>query len=142
MLKEEMTEEQLAKREDFITPLVSAGWDVGGWEQLFNSGFSLTPEAQAEYQNPKLTLRLSYYIKDDYILLEFRKQEDSTLSAQENIMPSLRFYTNGNLESVLSGVIAEHDTLSVDNYPNFIKKMIPLCKLILLEIEEALVRVS
>ena len=142
MLKEEMSEEQLAKRENFITPLVAAGWDVGGWERLFNSGFSLTPEAQAEYRNPKLTLRLSYYIKDNYILLEFRKQEATTLPAEENIMPSLRFYTNGNLASVLSGVIAEDDTLSADNYPNFIKKMIPLCKLVLLEIEESLVRVS
>jgi len=142
MLKEEMTEQELAGRADFVKQLVAAGWDVGGWERLFNNGFSLTPEAQAEYRNPKLTLRLSYYVKDDYILLEFRKQEATTLPAQENLIPSLRFYANGNLEPVLSGVIAEEHTLSQDNYPDFIKKMIPLCKFVLLEIEEGLVKLS
>lgn len=150
MLKKEMVEEELARRTYFVKRLVAAGWDTRGWERLFNSGFSLTPEAQAEYRNAELALRLSYYIKDNYILLEFRENElvqqsarqAGTLSSDVNLLPSLRFYPDGNLGLVLDELITELKRPSEDTYPDLIKKMIPLCQLILLEIEEGLVKLS
>ncbi len=137
MFKAELNQHQLRDRDLFIKKLITAGWDPKGWEKLFEGGACLTPEAQAEYhnKNPTSDLRLSYYAGQGYVLMECVGRDDPTRL-------NLRFYPNQNLATLVDKVIAMQDTLSSANYPDFITMMIPLCKLILLETPEGLVKIS
>jgi hypothetical protein len=135
MFKEELNQQQLRDRNLFIKKLISAGWDPKGWDELFEGGACLTPEAQAEYQNTTFDLRLSYYAGQGYMLVECVGRDDPTRL-------SLLFYPNQNFEILVDKVIAMQDTLSPSNYPDFITMMIPLCKLILLETPEGPVKIS
>ena len=87
MLKDELNQRQLKNRNIFITKITNAGWDPRGWEQLFESGINLSPEAQAEYQNDTFNLRLCYYIEEGYILLE-------CFDKDEAVERNFRFYFN------------------------------------------------
>ncbi len=131
-----MTEQQLANRSTFIRKLIAAGWDPRGWEQLFDGGARLKPEAQAEYNNGILNLRMSYYAGEGYIQLECVQREVITVVAA-------RFYPKeDNLVSIIDIVIAEQDTLSLDNFSDIIKRIIPYCSHIFLESGLGLTKVS
>jgi hypothetical protein len=130
-----MTEQQLKDRDIFINKLITAKWNPGGWELLFESGANLTPEAQAEYQNPVFDICLSYYAEKGYILMEcVKKKNHKTIS--------LRLYPKNDLSTIVDTVIAVQDTFSLDNYPDFINKLVPMCRLVLLQTADGLVKVS
>ncbi len=127
MLKIEMTSQQLANRNKFIRELITAGWDPGGWEQLFEGGARLTPEAQAEYRNVNLDLRLSYYVSDGYLRLECLKKDGS------KILGARLHPKEDNLIHIVDIVISQQNILSRSNFLNLIKKMTPYCSNIFLE---------
>ena len=135
MFKAEMTEKQLADRDVFVRKLTAVGWDPRGWEQLFDSGANLTPEAQAEYKNATFEMRLGYYIGENYVSLELARIHNRT-----NIR--LRFCLKDNLAVIVDAVAEVQDTVSQDNYVDFIQKMVLLCDPLLLETPQGLVKVS
>ena len=130
-----MDNQQLKNRELFIKKLITAGWDPKGWEVLFEGGTCLTPEAQAEHRNSSFDLRLSYYIEQSYVLLECEGRYDTTIL-------SFRFYPKENLDTILERITMVQDTLSPDNYTDFIETIIPLADIVLLETSEGLVQLS
>ena len=135
MKKTDMTLHQLKNRETFVKQLITAGWNPGGWEELFDSDVRLTPEAQAEYQNDVFSIRLSYNVEQDYILLECVEKNTSTVL-------SSRFYPKQNLIEVIDMIVGSQDSLSPDNYVDFIKTFIPVCNHVLLELTNGLVELS
>jgi hypothetical protein len=136
MLKTEMTQQQLNNRSLFIGKLREAKWKINkGWELLFEHGHSLTPEGQAEYQNPRFELRLSYYIDGGYVFLE-------CVGRDNPIVLSLRFYPIQKFNLIVDAVIAVQDNLSPNNYSEFVKKMIQLCDPLLIETAEGLIQAS
>lgn len=136
MLKTEMTQQQLKNRSLFLGKLREAGWKVNkGWELLFEQGHSVTPEAQTEYQNPMFELRLSYCVERDYILWE-------CVGRNNPIVLSLRFYLQEKLDIILDTIVEVQDTVSPDNFTDFVKKMVHLCDTVLIETSERLLEVS
>jgi hypothetical protein len=135
MNKSEMADIQLQKRAFFVERLTSHGWSVEGWEYLFENDAELTPEAQAEYENPNMSLRLSYFLKPEYILLECTENSGS-------LLPPVHYYPKRNIFEILDTIIDTQDTLSTSSYPNLIKRIIPLCRMTVLETPEGLVELS
>ena len=93
-----MTAAQLGAREGFVELLQGAGWEVEGWEHLFENGASLTPEAQAEHRGDRADLRLGYLVGDGYAQLEIIDHEEGVLR--------LRLYPLESMESVVEFRIA------------------------------------
>jgi hypothetical protein len=131
-----MTEQQLNNRNLFIQELKAAKWNNNqGLELLFEQGHSVTPEAQAGYQNADFNLGLSYYVERGYLLWE-------CVGKDNPIVLSLRFYPQENLEIILDTIIEAQDTLSVDNCADFVKKMIQICESLWIETSEGLIEAS
>lgn len=135
MRKSEMTSEQIRTRHEFIQRLIAAGFRPEGWEFLFARDHELTPEALAEYQAPHFDMRLSYYVRPGYILLEL-------VNRYEDFFLGIRLYPKEKLSVILDQIIAVKNKLSLDNYADFIKSIIPLCDPLLIEIPEGLVQAS
>jgi hypothetical protein len=146
MTKSELSEDQLADRAAFVERVRAAGWDVGGWEQLFENGADLEPEAQAEYVSPRAFLRLSYHARGDYVLLECGGVRGETEGAGEGGVPAgdepeaekVRFYPVNDLGAVVGAAAGEKDTLSLENLSELVSKLEPLCNYIILETPEGL----
>lgn len=135
MHKSEMTSQQITTRDEFIQRLIAAGWSPQGWELLFARVRELTPEAQAEYQAAHFDMRLSYYLREGYILLEL-------VSRYDNFFLGIRLYPKEKLSVILDQIIAMKNKLSLDNYADFIKSIIPLCEYRMIETPEGLVQAS
>ena len=146
MTKSEMTEDQLADRAAFVQRVSAAGWDLGGWEQLFEDGADLEPEAQAEYQNPRAFLRLSYHARRDYVLLECggvrsEGEGEGNGGTPGGVVPeaeNVSFYPIRDLGAIVGKVVAEQDTLSLETLPRLVKKIKPLCNYVISETSEGL----
>jgi hypothetical protein len=135
MFKSDMTDKELVDRGIFVEKIKESNWDFGGWETLFESGANLTPEAQAEFSNTFLTMRLGYYVGRNYVLLEFLRTIGDTL-------PNVRFYLKNDIGPVVDRVIAAQDVLSQHVFADFVHTMMPLCDKILIEYATGLVQVS
>jgi len=135
MRKSEMTAPQIATRNEFIQRLIAAEWSPAGWELLFARDHELTPEALAEYQAAHFDMRLSYYVRPGYILLELVRRHD-------NFFLGMRLYPKEKLSVILDKILAMKNQLSLENYADFIKSIIPLCDPLLIEIPEGLVQAS
>ena len=135
MRKSEMNEWQLESRNSAVERLVAAGWDPRGWEILFAAGHELLPEAQAEYQNACFNLRVSYFVADEYLLLEATARVGQFAFA-------LRLYPAGRIDDVLDAIITRQVSLTDDNWSEFIESLKPLCRLIVLETGDELVQIT
>lgn len=136
MTSAEMTEGQLSERDLFARRLRAAGWDDGGWDELFSAGVRLTPEAQAEYQNSAFSLRLGYFAGGGYVRFECVRRRDGLVEL------CLHCYPRRGLTAVLDALGAAQDSLSPDNYPEFVKTLIPLCDPLLMETPDGLFQLS
>jgi hypothetical protein len=136
MLKPDMAPEQLADRRLFLERLENAGWIVDkNWKELFESSANLIPEALAEYRNDVFYMRLGYYIEENYV---FQKCVDRS---RKILVSSLRFYPK-LLDRRLNIIVDWQNILSLDNYTNFVKNMVPLCNLVLYDSPDGLVKIS
>jgi hypothetical protein len=136
MFKTEMTQQQLEARCLFVDKLSVAGWNPGRWDILFEQGHCLTPEAQAEYQNSAFNFRLSYFIKEAYILLNLVERNNGSFRAK------LRLYPKRELNEVLDAIIKRQSIISIKSYASFVSSLIPLCEHLLLEMPNGLMKVS
>lgn len=135
MRKSEMNDWQLEDRDSFVNRLTAAGWEARGWEVLFAAENELTPEAQAEYQNSAFKLRCSYFVAHEYLLLE-------AVANVGELALALRLYPAGGCKQLLDAIIASQETLSDENYSEFIEKAKPLCSHIVLETADKLVEIT
>jgi hypothetical protein len=135
MRKSQLSEWQLESRNLFVSRLGATGWDTRGWEILFAGDNELSPEAQAEYQNLSFNLRCSYFVADEYLLLE-------AVEKVGELALALRLYHSGDVQGILNAIIEWQDRLSDDNYPKFIDAVKPLCRHILLQTPDKLVEIT
>ena len=137
MLIQDMSKKQLKERSTFVKKLSDAGWDAGPTDELFESGMmDVSPEGFARYENAGANLELSYHAEDSHISLLIGAKD-----MQDFI--KFRFYYGPRFAGALGAVIKAQDTLSRDEYTDFIKGMIRLCKEVFMEVEEeGLVRLS
>lgn len=146
MLKSEMSEDQLADRAAFVEKVSAAGWDLCGWEQLFESGADLEPEAQAEFHSPRAFLRVSYHASGDYVLLECAApaeggEESGRDSGGEGATLAgarIRFYPINDLGAIAGRIVAAQETLSLATLPKLVKRIKPLCNYVLMETEDGI----
>lgn len=135
MRKSEMNDWQLQTRNSVVNQLVAAGWDPRGWEILFAGDHELRPEAQAEYQNASFNLRVSYFVADEYLLLE-------AASRIGELAFALRLYPAGRIDDVVEAIIAWQDSVTEENYAEFIESLKSSCGLIVLQTGDELVEIS
>ena len=131
-----MSEAQTSERELFALRLSAAGWDDGGWGELFASGVSLTPEAQADYRNADFDMRLGYFADEGYVRFECARREDGLAEL------CLRCYPRRGLAELLDALAAAQDSLSRESYPEFVKGLVQLCDPLLMETPDGLFQLS
>jgi len=124
--KTEMTAAQLVAREAFVQLLEEAGWDVEGWEHLFENGASLTPEARAEHGADRCDLRLGYWVRDGYAQLDIADR-----AAGEHLR--MRLYPAAGMDAVVGRVITWQDALDAESLPRFVRAAAPACRGLFLE---------
>lgn len=137
MMKSEMSEDQLADRAAFVAEARAAGWDLGGWEQLFESGADLEPEAQAEFRGTRAFLRVGYHARDDYVLLECTAPAENG-GGEALAGARIRFYPVNDLGAIVGRIIAAGDSLTLETLPELVRRIRPLCNYVLMELEEGI----
>ena len=135
MLKTEMTDDQVERRDAFVDQLTAAGWDPQGWEALFTAQQRLYPEAQAEYQNAAFNLRLSYYVGEGYVFLKANAKNGNTVLA-------FRFYPTRDAPAVVSKILDAQDSLSEETVSELIEKLKSICRLIVFETPDELIEIG
>jgi len=130
-----MTAAQLAAREAFVDGLQGAGWDVAGWEHLFENGASLLPEAQAERTGDAADLRLGYWMGDGYVLLECadRARRDSL---------RVRLYPRDTVDAIVAHVVRWQSRLDPDTFAEFAEQATACCRGVFLEVDGAFVSIG
>lgn len=135
MTRDEMSPSQLEWRAGFADMLKRAGWDFAGWEKLFESGISLSPEAQAEYHNSTLGLRAGYQAQEGYLSLDL-------VDPKAEFAANLRLFPRDRPDDILATIVKAQDSLSPDTFADFVVAVIPLTKLALLDTPDGLVELS
>jgi hypothetical protein len=107
----DLSGEQRAQRDAVVSRLTAAGWDPGGWEELFEGGANLEPEAQLEYAGEAGELRLGFRAAERAFELDQLAGEDAL---------SLVF-TRADAGPVLDVIVAHQDTLSPDTLPDLVE---------------------
>jgi hypothetical protein len=130
-----MNPTQLAARTLFVKRLVDAGWNPGGWEELFEAGSSVLPEAQAEYRNQAAQLRLSYYVGEGYVKLECVPREGHPVLI-------VHCYPRQNAAVVADSVIAQQQGIDAGAYGNTIDALMPVCERLVLDTSDGLITVK
>jgi hypothetical protein len=127
MYKKDMTEKQVAEKNLFVKKLTDAGWDVGGWDELLESGvIDVRPEGAAKYENAEAVLELSYHAEESYLLLTI-----GTKGATDAIR--FRLYFGDRLAEILDAIIERQDTLTRKQYLTLVKGLVDVCEAVLVE---------
>ena len=135
MRKSEMSDWQLASRAAFVSQLVAAGWDPGGWEILFASDQNLSPEAQAEYRNASFDMRLSYFVADQYLFFE-------AVAKLGELAFALRLYSADGVDDVVAEIVKVQETLAEESVGKLVEDLKPLCRAIVFDKGDGLVEIS
>lgn len=135
MKKSEMPISSLEDRRIFLERLASADWDVEGWDEVFDGGGNVYPEAEARYAGTVFNLRLEYHADDGCLLLEMVEREG-------NSVLRLHLYPLADITSLLTRIIATQGTLNGENYDELVKSLISVCAPLLIETDEGLYRLS
>ncbi len=135
MKKNEMSIHTLKERNIFIQKLAYAGWEVESWDEVFDTGANVEPEAEARYTGPIFDLHLEFHADHRYLALEMveRKGENTIF---------LRLYPRGEIETLLALIIANQDNIGAENYPEVVKSLIPYCEPLLIDTDKGFFRLS
>jgi hypothetical protein len=134
MRKAEMSEPVLAARAEFIELLDGAGWETNGFDALLGIGVNVEPEAVATYHGPVFLLDMQFWAEENRLAL------DVFTSATE-VLLRLRLYPRDQRE-LLAAITAAQDSLDLDNYPEFVETLVPLCDPLLLDTDAGLLVVQ
>ena len=134
MMKSEMSPEALADRQMFVQLLSEAGWEVESWEDPMAGGANVEPEAEAEYHGETFDLRLEYHASDRSLVFQLAARSS-------DVALSLKLFPK-DLSLVVGHITPMPESLSDANYTDFVKSLIPLCFLVLVETEDGLYRLS
>lgn len=135
MTKEELSACQRVTRELFVAKLRQVGWSSNGWEEMFESGINVNPEALATYTNRAVDLQLGWFAGEDFVRMEMNARDG-------NRAMTFRLHPGCRLGELLDAVANVQDAISFDNYVPWIKGVLPLCSQAALETPDGLVSLS
>ncbi len=118
----------------FLKYLADAGWDIGACDDILNAQDDIDPMAKAHFVGSLFDLYLEYHIREFFLVFEMSKH-DGELVLCLQLHPS-----RDTTSQLLEQIIKKQDTLDSDNYPDFVKLLIPLCDLLLVKTDEGFYR--
>lgn len=107
MRRTEMSEQQLKNRQLFVDSLLAVGWRGSNFNQDFDQGLRVSPEASMEYSNSAMDLRFDFVCQDPRLILYLDSHEGKSLG--------FVFKCENQLEPLLDAVIGMQDTISPGN---------------------------
>ena len=119
MRRSEMNEQQLKHRDLFVETLMSAGWTGLNFNEQFDSGLRVSPEASMEYSNPELTLRFDFICKDPRTILYLDSTEGKSLG--------LVFRCEDRLKQLLEVTVGFQDSINPANFKDKIEELLTVC---------------
>jgi hypothetical protein len=119
MEKSEMSEQQLRQRSMFVDSLTAAGWRGLNFNEKFEHGLWVSPEASMEYSNATMALRLDQHFQDPRVILYLDSPDGKSLG--------LVFKCSDRLKPLLDAVIEMQDTLSPASIKEKSEQLLAAC---------------
>ena len=119
MRRSEMNEFQLEKRNMFVKTLKTAGWHDLNFNQKFDAGLWVSPEASMEYTNQTMTLRLDLIFEEPRSILYLDSKEGKSLG--------LVFKCEDQLKPLLDTVTGMQDSIAPDNIKDKAEDLLAAC---------------
>jgi hypothetical protein len=133
--KDDMSARSLEDRQHFLQRLERAGWSVNGWNELFDTGSDVDPEAEATYAGPVFDLYLASHAHPGYLAFDLEQRDGPDVVR-------LRLYPRERISQLIDRITAAQDTLDAENYADLIKSLIALSDPLLIETEDGLHQLS
>jgi hypothetical protein len=135
MKQSELNEKQYKEREVFVGSAEEKGWKINkDIENMFANDISVAPEALAQIINGKFVIQIALSFKEGMLIYKIIN------SVTEEIFGHLYLYYD-NLIPLLELLLAEAPTIAERTYSDYVKKLIPLCKMIIYVTQDKLYRI-
>ncbi len=108
MRKSELNESQLSIRALFVETLKAKGWQGSLFNQQFDQGLWVSPDASLNYSHESLTMRVDLNLDDDPRVILY-------ISSAEGKSLGLVFKCVDNLKPLLDALVGMQNTISPDN---------------------------
>lgn len=115
MRKNEMTPKQLQDREVIVSTLTQAGWKGTASNRLFEQGKPARAEARMVYQNRSVKLTATYFASKEMVYFGIYEPSGRGVSIASCF--------NGNLPPMLEKMTTFQDSISSENYKDYIRKI-------------------
>src|SRR5262245_18552005 len=135
MIKSEMSLQAQQDRQVILQLLSEAGWRVEDWAKALDAGADVEPEAEAQYPGPVFDLLVESHAKDRILMLEIAQRDGP-------VVLSLQLHPKGDLEPLLARIIEAQEKLNEENYSDFVKSLLHLCSLVLIDTDEGTYRLT
>lgn len=133
MRKNEMAEKQLQERALLIKKLSNSGWIGRKTNSLFDEGWWFDAEAVMDYQNDGIELVIQYCAEDNSV--DFSINEGS-----DGIDFVIKF--EDKLKEVLDEIVNFQNSISLDNYKNYIRQILKVCPLTFIVLDDKVVQLG
>ncbi len=130
MRKQDLTPAQLRDLTVFYVILEHHDWeDTEGIEQRFDAGEKVSPEGQLTRVFGQTELRAQFHAPVRMVSLRI-----ADLFLEEQVQ--FHFLYESNPESLLEWMMANAEALTLDSYPDLLKKAEKVCAMILMEVSD------
>jgi len=119
MKKSEMNEGQLRDRTHFVEALTKAGWRGSLFNEQFDEGLWVSPEASMEFSSSTISLRFDFVAKDPRLILYIDSPEGKELG--------LIFRCLERMEALLMAVIGMQDSIAPSNIKEKTPQLLEAC---------------
>jgi hypothetical protein len=119
MQKSELSQAQLRDRSAFVETLSQAGWRGTGFNQQFEEGLWISPEASLEYSSSTISLRFDFEAEDPRFILYINSADGRELG--------LVFRCQDRLKQLLEAVIGMQDSLTPANIKDKAETLLAAC---------------
>jgi hypothetical protein len=119
MEKSEMSETQLRDRGRFVDALTKSGWSGTLFNEQFDEGLWVSPEASMEFSSPTIELRFDFVAEDPRLILYISSPDGKELG--------LVFRCLDRVEALLAAVISMQDSISPSNLKTKTPELLAAC---------------
>lgn len=128
--KDELSEEEIIKRDIVVEILQNENWNNTEIEKQYQENQPTTPQAMLFYSNnPNFEIYLSYYIQQNCIYLDLYNKNQRS----ENQI--CKFKIN-NLADIIQKILEAQDQISDDNWTDWLGEFIDICEEVTLEMPD------
>jgi hypothetical protein len=119
MKKAEMNKTQLADRAFFVERLSKAGWRKTLFNEQFDQGLWISPEASMEHSGKDISLRFDFLAEDPRLILYV----DATGGKELGLV----FRCPDRIRELVEAVIAMQDSVTAANVKKHAEQLIEVC---------------